>query len=157
MGAVNPLWHRWVYASIAKHLHAAALADDLALVVEFLDKRNTDWLEATSKAEATITGPMTREISSGLHRVWVDVFIVVTSNLSDNDYAHIDHVGAMASALDQCILVKDYGATGLVEVGTIKPRAESGDSVKVNHLKPATKDTQIHSTIQARFLGYFAE
>lgn len=155
MGAVNPNWHRWIYASVAKHLKDSV--GDLPLVVEFLDKRGTDWETAVSKAEATITGPMTKEISAGLHRIWVDVFITLTSHLSSNGYQHVDHAGTLASALDQCIVCKDYGATGLETIGIIHPTPEANQPVKVNHLKPAAKDTQLHSTIQAKFLGYFTE
>ena len=155
MGAVKPNWHRWVYASVAKHLKDSAGA--LPLVVEFLDKRGTDWETAASKAEVTITGPMTKEVCSGLHRIWVDVFITLTSHLSANNYDHIDHAGTLASALDECITCKDYGATGLVTIGFLHPRAETQEAIKVNHLKPAVKDTQLHSTIQAKFLGYFSE
>ena len=157
MAAVNANWHRWVYASVADHLHTAATAASLPLVVEFLDKRNSAWKTAKTKAEATVTGPATKEISSGLHRVWVDVFLVVTSKRSNDDYDHIDKCGAMANALDQCILIKDYGATGLVDVGSIKPRKESGDTIDVEHLKPAETDDQIFSTLQGRYFGLFAE
>lgn len=157
MAAVNQLWHRWIYASVAKHLHAAATADGLPLIVEFLDKRGETWEAAASKAEATITGPMTKEVCSGLHRIWVDVFITLTSHLSSNNYVHIDHAGAMAEALDQCVTCKDYGATGLVTIGFLHPKPEQTETIKVVHLKPMAKDTQIHSTIQAKFLGYFSE
>lgn len=157
MSAVNPNWHRWVYASLAKHIHSAATAASLPMVVEFLDKRGEAWNSANSKAEATITGPATRELSQGLHRVWADVFIVLTSKLDSNNYDHIDFVGQMANALDQCILVKDYGATGLVDVGNLTPRSEASDSIQVVHVKPTEKDTQIHSTIEARYYGLFTE
>lgn len=157
MGAVNPSWHRWVYASVADHLHTAATASSLPLVVEFLDKRGATWKAASVRAEATISGPVTKEISSGLHRVWVDVFITLASERDANDYDHIDLAGAIANALDQCILVKDYGDTGLVDVGSIKPRADSGDSIEVTHLKPAEDDDHIYTTISARYFGLFTE
>lgn len=156
MGAVNPSWHRWVFASVAKHLHVA-IDPSVELVVEFLDKRSVAWTGATTKAEATISGPATKEISPGLHRIWVDIFVKVTTNMGANNYPHLDAVGTVAEALDNCIICKDYGETGLVEIGILHNRPESGETVKVTNLTPTEKDTQIHSTISARFLGYFAE
>lgn len=159
--AVNASWPRWIMASIAKHLHDAAYVAELPLVVEFLDRRDETWMGATHKAEVTISGPATREVSTGLYRVWVNVFVVLTSNLSDNDYDHVTHAGAIANALDRCIVIKDYGNeagdTGLLDIGTITPRNEGADTVKVTHLKPAAKDTQLHSTIEVRFFGLFTE
>lgn len=153
--AVNPNWHRWIYASVADHLHAAAAAAGLPLVVEMLDTRSPTWETATSKAEAVISGPITAEKSKGLYLVVVDVFVIITSDRTSNDYDHIDHAGAIANALDQCILVKDYGATGLVDVGELRPM--NTESVDVIHLKPTAKDTQVHSTVGVRHLGYFTE
>lgn len=137
-------------------MHEAA-DDSLPVVVEFLDKRDSVWSTALSKAEVVITGPMTKEISAGLHRIWVDVFVIVSSSIRTNNYDHIDKVGIFANALDQCIVCKDYGATNELIVGTLRPRPEAGDTIKTTHLKPSEKDTQIHSTVAARFLGYFSE
>jgi hypothetical protein len=156
MGAVDSNWHRWTYASIADALHTAATAASLPLVVEFLDKRDDAWKVAAHKAEATISGPATRGQNSEFE-VIVDVTIIVTSDLTNNDYAHIDYTGEMASALDQCIIVKDYGATGSIEVGKLTPTADPGETINVTHLKPAEKDTQIHSVITARLTGNFEE
>jgi hypothetical protein len=156
MGAVNPRWHRWIFASIAKHLHAAADGQSLPLVVEMLDKRDEAWKTAVHKTEATISGPATRGVG-GEFEVVVDVTIILTSDLTDNDYDHLDYAGEMASALDQCILVMDYGATGLVEIGKLKPSTDPGEAIRVTNLKPAEKDTQLHSVITARLSGYFEE
>ena len=155
--SVDARWHRWVYASVAKHLHAICTPASIDLVVEFLDKRTGAWMAASPRAEATISGPMSKEISKGLHRLWVDVFIKLTSTRGSNDYAHIGHAGTLANALDQCILVRDYGATGLLDISVLNPIRDSGQTVAVQHVTPSEKDEEIHSTIQARFYGLFAE
>jgi len=157
MGAVNPDLHRWILASFAKHLHTKATAGGIALVVEFLNKRTPTWEASSPRAEALITGPMTKEISTGIQRAWVDVFITLTTNRGSNDYGHIDAAGVFANALDQCVLVKDYGDTGLIEVGSMSPISDTGQTVSVQHLKPIEADETIHSTIQARFYGLFSE
>jgi hypothetical protein len=155
--AVDARWHRWVYASIAKHLHAIATTASIDLVVEFLDERTAAWQSASPRAEVIITGPMSKEISKGLHRVWVDVFITLTSDRSSNDYIHIGHSGTLANALDQCILVRDYGDTGVLDVSVLNPIRDLGRTVAVQHVRPSEKDATIHSTIQSRFYGLFAE
>jgi len=153
---VDARWHRWVYASVAKHLHDAC-SGSIDLVVEFLDKRTTVWKNASPRAEAVITGPATREISKGLHRAWVDVFVTLTSVRSADDYDHVGHSGTIANALDQCILVKDYGATGLEEITVLHPIRDLGQSVDVRPMPVSEKDEQIHTVIQSRFYGLIAE
>jgi len=155
--AVDARWHRWVYASVANHLHTICTPAGIDLVVEFLDKRTAAWKTASPRAEAVITGPMSAEISKGLHRIWVDVFLTLTSNRSANDYVHVGHSGTLANALDQCVIVRDYGDTGLLEISVLNPIREGGRTVAVQHVRPAEKDEEIHSTIQSRFYGLFAE
>lgn len=158
---VNPNWARWIFASVADYLHTAASAKTptaLQLVVEMLDKRNAVWEAAATRAEATISGPFTKEQNSGCYLVTLDVFLVITSDLAPSggsDYDHIDFTGHMQNALDNCIICKDYGATGTIEIGTLTP--ENADPRGPTHLKPSTKDTQIHSTLNARFIGIFSE
>lgn len=155
--AVDARWHRWVYASVANHLHTVCTSAGINLVVEFLDERTSAWKNASPRAEAIITGPMSKEVSKGLHRIWVDVFVTLTSNRSSNDYAHVGHAGTLANALDQCILVKDYGGTGLLDISVLNPIRDTGRTVAVQHVRPSAQDGEIHSTIQSRFYGLFAE
>jgi hypothetical protein len=119
--------------------------------------RNAAWKSAVSKAEVTISGPATKEVSSGLHRIWLDVFVTLTSDRSDNDYDHIGYAGAIANALDQCISVMDYGDTGLVELCIIRPIKDNAETIDVTHIKPSDTDDQIFSTVHARYFGLFAE
>lgn len=155
--AVDARWHRWVYASIAKHLHDIATPASIALVVEFLDERTTSWSTASPRAEAVITGPLSKEISNKFHRIWVDVFLTLTSDRSSNDYVHVGHSGTLANALDQCITVRDYGDTGLVDISILRPIRDAGQTISVTHVRPSEGDQEIHSTIQARLYGLFAE
>jgi len=152
---VDARWHRWVYASMAKHLHANSAG--INLVVEFLDERTRTWETASPRAEAIITGPMSKEISNGLHRIWVDVFVTLTSNRSTNDYDHVGYSGLLANALDQCVLVKDYGDTGALDISVLNPIRDTNQTVAVQHVRPTEQDNEIHTTIQSRFYGLFAE
>jgi len=155
--AVDARWHRWIYASMADHLHDVATTASIDLVVEFLDERTSAWKTASPRAEAIITGPMTKEISKGLHRIWLDVLLTLTSNRSTNDFVHVGHSGTLANALDQCVIVRDYGDTGLLDVSVLNPIRDTGRTVAVQHVRPGEKDNEIHSIIQSRFYGLFAE
>lgn len=157
MGAVNPNWHRWVYASISKHLRTAADAASLPLVIEFTDDKDDVWKAAPRKAEALITGPSTKGQNGGEFRVTSDVLVKITSDRSGNDYPHLDATGVIAEALDQCILVMDYGATGALLVGELKPSKDEGEEIDVEHLQPLETDDQIHSLVQVRYSGNFNE
>jgi len=157
MAPVNASWHRWIYASVADHLTVGAALIPVELRIEFTSKRSAAWKAAATKAEATLTGPMTKETNPGLFNVWFDVFIVLSSKADSNNYGHVDAAGGLANLLDQCILIKDYGDTGLLTVGSIRPRSDANENVEVKHLKPKEGDDLIHSTISARYFGLFTE
>lgn len=154
---VNENWNRWVFASIAKHLHDAATLADIPLVIHTLDKQSADWKAATTNAEVTIIGPSFRPGTLST-RVRVGVFVIVSSHLTTNNYGHIDAVGAIATSLHKCIDVKDFGTgigdTGLLEIGVLN-RARGDTEVGVVNLAPLSKDTKIHSTISASFSSRF--
>lgn len=127
----------------------------LPIVFDFGPTRPPAWEEATTKAEFTISGPHSNQKSPKLHRLFVDVFVVLTSEISNNNYPHTDRAGDIAAALDKCFLVMDYGDTGLIEVGELARRKGEGEDVFVTHLRPSQDDTQLHSTILARYVGQF--
>lgn len=154
---VDQRWHRWVYASVADHLHGIFDPIPLPLVVEFLDKRKDAWKNASPRAEAFISGPMSKEVSNGLHGIWVDVFLTLTSTRGNNDYVHVDNSGVLANALDQCIIVRDYGDTGNLDISILNPIRDTAQNINVMHVRPSEKDEDIHSTIQTRFYGLFEE
>lgn len=156
--AVNRLLQRWVNASIAKHLHAAAEEIGLRLVVEFLDTRSPEFKSAAVKAEATITGPGVREFSPGFVRVQAGVFIKVSSvpGLDTNAWDHADACGRLQAALNQCIMVKQYaeGETSPDDVCVLEPRTDQPVAVAVTHLTPGTTDQLQHSVIEGQYIGY---
>lgn len=156
--AVNRLLQRWVIASIAKHLRAAADEVNLPFVVEFLNTRNAAFKSAALKAEATIIGPSAREMSPGFVRVQAGVFIKVSSvpALDTNAWNHMDACGRLQEALCQCIVVKKYaaGEPSPEEVCVLEPRTDQPVAVNVTHITPSTTDQLLHSVIEALYVGY---
>lgn len=158
MAAVNRLLQRWVNASIAKHLHAACAEINLPLVVEFLDTRSTAFKNAALKAEATITGPATRQLSPGFVRVQAGVFVKLTSvpALDTNAWNHADACGRLQEALSECVVVKKYaeGEPSPAEVCILEPRTDQPVAVAVTHLTPGTADQLQHTIIEGLYIGY---
>jgi len=158
--AANSNWQRWTYATYTKSLLADVPSTPMS--IEFFNPKRTPAGEnATTNAEVTISGPRTRRLSPHSHVVFVDVFVVVTSNIQSNNYGHLTVVGNFEVALEKCFAVMDYGSeigdTGLVEVGLLRLRSvtEDAEGIDVTHLKPAKDDTQIHTTLLARYSGRF--
>lgn len=154
---INENWHRWVYESVSKHLHDA-LDADLEIIVENTDRRGPNWKNANTKAEATISGPRSKQSTPREYRIRAEVFVVVTSLRSTNDHEnHIDACGKVANALDQCILCVDWSDTGLLTIGQLDPRLDEEEDIDLEHLKPKETDQQVFTTIQARYEGLFTE
>lgn len=151
---VNAKWFRYVYASIAKVIHATATLEAVPGVLEFLDDRSVVWKDASRKIESW-SDVRTTELSPGEFKIEVDTTVILTTNAHDNvnAYDHFDKVGAFANALDRCIDVKDYdvGNTTPLLVGVLTPQ----EAIEVTNLKPGDGDKQKHSVIEARYLGYF--
>jgi len=154
---INPLWHRWIYASVSNHLHVLLAVASLELKVDLSDGETAAWKAATTKAQATISGPFSKNRGHKEFDIFVDVFVTLTSDRTNNDYDHIDASGTIANALDQCIIVKDYGATGLIEIGILKTREADSDLVDTDHLRPIKTDDQRFTIIRARYEGKFTE
>lgn len=158
MAPVNSSWHKWVFASLAKHIHDSAVSADLPMVIELIDTRSDAWKTARQKAEATIIGPSTREVSKGCHAVDVSVVVIVTSQISEG-YTHQEAVGAIANALDRCITVYEYGPDNPSPdiVGILTPDVSAQARVRVTNIKPSQPDNLCHSTIEVGYTGFFTE
>lgn len=158
----NASWPRWVFASVANHLHDAADTADVTFVVEHLDDRSETWKNAAVRAEATIAGPHIKQLSADVWRVVVDVLIIVATHrqTDTNAYNHLDAVGEFVYALDQCIEVKEYAPGNVVSpdsVGLLTPTRDRNKSITADHLKPGHADQIFTTMIQAQFTGQFSE
>lgn len=149
-------WHRYIFASVSKHLLDSAEADSIELVVEFANKRTPPWEVAASNVEITITGPKMVQLSRGAYRAEVEIFAIVSSIFGTNGLEHIAVTGKVSDWLDQCVLVLDYGDTDSVEIGQLKPD-NGDDGIELINLKPERTPDRIHSTISSAFVGRFNE
>jgi hypothetical protein len=150
--ARNASWDRWVYASVAKHLRAAISSE---IVFDFGGKRTSAWENADHRVEVTIGGFRTQQINHDTYKVECEVFAIVSSNLTSNNYSHVDVVGDVANALDQCVTVIDYGATGAETIGLLRGAKGSDQFVAPDHIKPKQTDDRLHSTAGVKLEGRF--
>lgn len=148
-------WHRYIFASVSKHLLDSAETDSIELVVEFANQRTPTWEIAATNVEITITGPAMFQLSKGAYRAEVEIFAIVSS-IFRNGLEHIEKTGMVSDWLDQCVLVLDYGDTDSVTIGQLKP--DNGeDGIGLINLKQARTPDRIHSTITGSFKGRFNE
>lgn len=167
MASANPKWPRYVKASLTRYLLAvAAPVDGLALIVNGVHTdTNPDYVAATYKAEATIAGPFTREISKNYHRVWVTVTIVLSGATGNEQdvFRQGDIAGKLVEALDACIDVREYEASYTEGdpapelVGHLRPSDGANDHIGARDIKPTDADKLRHTFIEARFIGYFPQ
>lgn len=146
---------------MAKHLHTVATDAQLPLAIETLDDRTKEFIDSQHKCEVTITGPHTRELSPKEHRVWVEVFVVITSNTGGkiNAGIHRDFCGAIHNALDRSIEVRQYDKdnNSPALVGCLSPRIGNNDAITDSQLRASDSDKQVVSVIEARFEGFFTQ
>ena len=67
--SVNPNWVRWSFASVAKHLKALAAEAKIPSLMEGLDERTTDFMQAPLRVELRMSGPYTKELSPGYYPI----------------------------------------------------------------------------------------
>lgn len=150
--ARNAKWDRWTYASIVKHLTAAVASP---IHFYFGGKRTDAWESADHRAEVTIGGLRTKQKNRSTYDGELDVFVIVSSDVTANNYNHVDVVGDVANALDQCLTVMDWGDTELVEVSILQKKRGNEFDVDPTHIKPKKDDDRLHSTVQVTLEGKF--
>ena len=156
--SANPNWARWVFASVASYLKQVALEAELPVVVEGLDERSTDFMEATDRCEIRITGPFTREASHNYFYVEVVANVLFVSRYEEqkNQYAIMQKIGVFHEAMDGAIAVYKYGREpGDDEhalVGCLSPFQGRNDAIRVLHFGQVNPTDRLkQSMVDARY------
>jgi len=71
--AVNPNWARWAFASVATFMKQLAADANIPALVEGLDERTTEYMEAANRVEIRMSGPFTKELSKDYYELGVDI------------------------------------------------------------------------------------
>ncbi len=156
--SANPNWARWVFASVATFLKQVAQSQQLPALIEGLDDRTTQFMEATDRCEIRITGPFTKELSHNYFQIEVLVNVLFLSRYEEqkNQYAIIQKIGAFHEAMDGSIAVYKYGKEpGDDEhslVGCLSPIQGRNDAIRVMHFGQITPTDRIkQSMVDARY------
>ena len=157
---VNPSWARWAFASVATFMKQLAVDANIPALVEGLDERTTEYMEAANRVEIRMSGPFTKELSKDYHELGVDINLLFTSRyeINGNQYDIIKTVGRFHEALDGPIPMKRLGNEpgddrGLV--GCLLPRTGRNDAVRVFHFGQTDQtDRQKQVMIDARYVTY---
>jgi hypothetical protein len=169
--AANPDWARWIFASVAFHLKAIATTANLAVIVEHLDERTEEFMQAADRAEIRITGPSTQELAKGQYRLWVDANVLLTSRYDGagkNAYDIIRLGGLFQEAMDSPIPVWNYGnqlgdyvdadPDSHVSLGCLLVRPGRNESVRLLHFGQTDKTDKLKQTVcDARYVMYINE
>lgn len=140
-------WARWIHASVAKYLKDIAASNSLSSLVEGLEDRTDDFMEASERVEIRMNGPFTQEVSQNCFRFWVEINIialVTTGEALRNSYRLNEILGIFHEAMDKPISVFRYG-TGPDDddslLGCLLPRSGKNDAIRVFHFGEIDNDT----------------
>ncbi|MEX0828304.1 MAG: hypothetical protein WD005_05070 [Haliea sp.] len=169
--AANPNWARWLFASTADVLKTVATNNNLAVLVEHLDERNDAFMKSSDRAEIRITGPFSKEISKGYHRILLDVNVLLTSRYdgpAKNQYNILKFAGLFHGALSMPIPVWNYGGEAgdydpaneetQIFLGCLLPKGAKSDLVKVFNFGQTNETDKLkQSVVDARYEMYITE
>jgi hypothetical protein len=161
----NKNWARWIHASIGTFLQETAEDISIPIIIEGLIERDDTFMRATDRIEARVNGPYTQELSKGYHRVYVDVNIIVNSQMggvTKNVYKLDEILGVLHNAMDGVLAVYRLG-TGPEDdsdslLGCLSPRPGKNDSIRVIHFGQIdTNDRLKQGMVDARYVMYLNE
>jgi hypothetical protein len=156
----NPNWVRWAFASVATRFKQLAKDAGIPALVEGLDERTTDFMEAPNRLEIRMSGPFTKELSKDYYELGVDINLLFTSRyeVNQNQYDINRTVGTFHAAMDDAIPILRYGdQPGDDEslVGCLLPRDGRNDAVRVFHFGQTDQTVrQKQVMIDARHVVY---
>lgn len=164
--SADPNWTRWFFASAAFVLRPIASDNDWPVLVEHLEERTQEFMQASNRAEIRITGPVVHQYGPGCFRIDLDVNVLLTSRFDgQNKNAYDIHylAGLFQEAMGNPIPAWNYGnrdgdfvdddPDSHISIGCFLPRNDKGDeAVRVFHfgqINPTDKQKQ--TVVDARY------
>lgn len=159
----NPNWARWAFASVADYLKTVADAASLPVLVEGVDDRTANFMQATDRAEIRISGPFVREPSHNYFILNLDVNVLLTSRYdgtAKNRYAILKFAGLFQEAMDKPINVYRYGSEpgdDQTYVGCLAPRRGIQQMVEMFQFGQVDAIDKVkHIDVDARYVMYLS-
>jgi len=142
--AVNPNWARWIFASLADYLKTVATLNGVKALIEGVDDRTDEIMQASEHVEIAITGPFSRELSRDYYELKVGVRVLIQSRMDSppkNRYTPQRIAGLYHEAMDAAIAVYKYGANPEDDqtlLGCLLPSNDKNNPIRVYHFGQMT-------------------
>ncbi len=162
MSSPNPHWNRWLISSIANYFEVNVTTPlVLPFLVEGIDDRTESFEQAPDRAELRTNGPFTKELSKGYWRIWVDINILITSNMggTKNRLSLEINSGKFHEFADTCIPIFRHGDPAQTaendgtRLGFLTPRSGKNDSIRTINFGQVNKTDRIRqSQVDGRYI-----
>jgi hypothetical protein len=161
----NPNWARWIEQSVAIFLKEVAEDTEVVVLIDGVDERQPSNMKAQNRLEVRLNGPFSKELSKGYHRLYVDVNVLLISQMggqNTNPFRHTDILGLYHEAMDGPIPISRYG-TGPDDdadelLGCLTPRPGNADMIRVLRFAQIDKTDRIkEGMVDARYVMYLTE
>lgn len=149
-GSLNENWARWVFASIAYYLKQVAEGESIPALVDGLDERADEFLNAPHRVEIRINGPFIQAYQSE-YRLWADANVLLTSVMDEARHTMYRLAGKFQASMAGPIPVLDYGDqpgdTGELLIGCLRLRGRDADGVELFNFGQVEKNDRVKQAI----------
>ena len=151
--SANPNWARWIFASLATYLKEVATENEIKALVEGVDDRTDEIMQASQHVEIAITGPFSREMSRNYYELRVGVRLLIQDRMDNppkNRYSSQEVAGIYHEALDAVIAVYRYGNNpddDQTHLGCLSPARGRNDALRVFHFGQMTPTDRLRQSM----------
>ena len=137
--SANARWAPWIFASLASYLKGVATDNQIKVLIEGVDDRTDEIMQATEHVEIAITGPFTRELSRNYYELKVGVRVLIQSRMDNppkSRYSPQRIAGIYHAAMDAAIAIYRYGTNpedDQSHLGCLLPLNDKNNPIKVYH------------------------
>jgi len=151
--SANPNWARWIFASLATYLKQVATDNEVEVLIEGVDDRTDEIMQAADHVEIAITGPFSREMSRNYYELRVGVRLLIQSRMNNppkNRYTPQHIAGIYHEAMDTVIAVYRYGDDSVDDqslLGCLSPARGRNDALRVFHFGQMTPTDRLRQSM----------
>ena len=151
--SANPNWARWIFASLATYLKKVATENEIKALIEGVDDRTDEIMEAVEHVEIAITGPFSREMSRNYYELKVGVRLLIQARMDNppkNRYSPQRIAGIYHEAMDAVIAVYRYGDDPEDDqslLGCLSPAKGRNDALRVFHFGQMTPTDRLRQSM----------
>ena len=148
---ISDQWHRWIFASVAKHFTEGAALKNLASYVDGDDRAPLD----KHFIEVRMDGPRITEHEKNNYNLYVLINVVVQSVMGKQTLTHFDNIGVVQTLFTPVIEVYKIGETDppdLLGCLRIVQGGKNGETLRTNNLGQIDKTVRLQ---QATVEGHY--